>query len=70
MFPPMHFDDEGGNPAGLLPQADELPVPLLDLPVARSASYRELPIRMFEFGSVYRYEKSGVVHGLTRPRGG
>jgi threonyl-tRNA synthetase len=32
-------------------------------------SYRELPIRMFEFGSVYRYEKSGVVHGLTRVRG-
>ncbi|HVM09904.1 MAG TPA: threonine--tRNA ligase [Acidimicrobiales bacterium] len=36
---------------------------------ARGRSYRELPIRMFEFGSVYRYEKSGVVHGLTRVRG-
>ncbi|MGH3366083.1 MAG: threonine--tRNA ligase, partial [Nocardioidaceae bacterium] len=36
---------------------------------ARGRSYRELPLRMFEFGSVYRYEKSGVVHGLTRVRG-
>jgi len=35
----------------------------------RTRSYRELPLRMFEFGSVYRYEKSGVVHGLTRVRG-
>src|SRR3546814_8439203 len=36
---------------------------------SRMRSYRELPLRMFEFGSVYRYEKSGVVHGLTRVRG-
>ncbi|GAB3978857.1 threonine--tRNA ligase [Actinoallomurus acanthiterrae] len=36
---------------------------------ARGRSYRELPLRMCEFGSVYRYEKSGVVHGLTRVRG-
>jgi threonyl-tRNA synthetase len=36
---------------------------------SRIRSYRELPIRMFEFGTVYRYEKSGVVHGLTRVRG-
>jgi threonyl-tRNA synthetase len=36
---------------------------------ARGRSYRELPLRMFEFGSVYRFEKSGVVHGLTRVRG-
>jgi threonyl-tRNA synthetase len=36
---------------------------------ARGRSYRELPLRMFEFGTVYRYEKSGVVHGLTRARG-
>lgn len=34
---------------------------------ARGRSYRELPLRLFEFGTVYRYEKSGVVHGLTRP---
>jgi threonyl-tRNA synthetase len=36
---------------------------------ARGRSYRELPMRLFEFGTVYRYEKSGVVHGLTRARG-
>jgi threonyl-tRNA synthetase len=36
---------------------------------SRGRSYRELPLRLFEFGSVYRYEKSGVVHGLTRARG-
>src|SRR5699024_1971852 len=36
---------------------------------SRGRSYRELPLRMFEFGSVYRYERSGVVHGLTRVRG-
>src|SRR5687767_15199758 len=35
----------------------------------RLRSYRELPLRLFEFGTVYRYEKSGVVHGLTRVRG-
>ena len=36
---------------------------------SRGRSYRELPMRLFEFGSVYRYEKSGVIHGLTRVRG-
>lgn len=36
---------------------------------SRGRSYRELPLRFFEFGSVYRYERSGVVHGLTRVRG-
>src|SRR5205823_6542558 len=36
---------------------------------SRTRSYRDLPLRLFEFGSVYRYEKSGVVHGLTRVRG-
>jgi len=36
---------------------------------SRGRSYRELPLRLFEFGSVYRFEKSGVVHGLTRVRG-
>ncbi|HKE63390.1 MAG TPA: threonine--tRNA ligase [Micromonosporaceae bacterium] len=36
---------------------------------ARGRSYRELPLRLFEFGTVYRFEKSGVVHGLTRVRG-
>ncbi len=36
---------------------------------SRGRSYRELPLRLFEFGGVYRLEKSGVVHGLTRVRG-
>src|SRR3712207_5244128 len=36
---------------------------------SRQRSYRELPLRLFEFGTVYRYEKSGVIHGLTRVRG-
>jgi threonyl-tRNA synthetase len=36
---------------------------------SRSRSYRELPLRLFEFGTVYRYEKSGVIHGITRARG-
>ena len=36
---------------------------------SRGRSYRELPLRLFEFGTVYRYEKSGVVHGMTRARG-
>ena len=36
---------------------------------SRGRSYRELPLRLFEFGTVYRYEKSGVIHWLTRARG-
>jgi threonyl-tRNA synthetase len=59
---------DGDRGRELLPQADELPDAQPDLPVA-GRSYRELPLRLFEFGSVYRYEKSGVVHGLTRVRG-
>jgi threonyl-tRNA synthetase len=61
---PAH--EHGG--VGLLPQGDELPDAQPHLPLA-GRSYRELPLRLFEFGSVYRYEKSGVVHGLTRVRG-
>ena len=69
MFPPMHFDDEGG--AGgqdyyLKPM--NCPFHILIFR-SRLRSYRELPLRLFEFGTVYRYEKSGVVHGLTRVRG-
>ena len=59
MFPPMELD--GGS--RVLPEADELPVPHPDLPEPRRASYRELPMRLFEFGTVYRYEKSGVCTG-------
>ncbi len=63
MFPPMELDGGGYH---LKPM--NCPFHILIFR-ARGRSYRELPLRMFEFGSVYRYEKSGVVHGLTRVRG-
>jgi threonyl-tRNA synthetase len=69
MFPPMHFEDEGGEGGQdyyLKPM--NCPFHILIFK-SRLRSYRELPLRAFEFGSVYRYEKSGVVHGLTRVRG-
>ncbi len=53
---------------GVLPQGDELPDAQPGVQGA-GRSYRELPMRLFEFGTVYRFEKSGVVHGLTRVRG-
>ncbi|MGW0506222.1 threonine--tRNA ligase [Micromonospora sp. NPDC003241] len=63
MFPPMEVD---GASYYLKP----MNCPMHDLIFrSRGRSYRELPLRMFEFGTVYRYEKSGVVHGLTRVRG-
>ena len=63
MFPPMQLE---GAQYYLKP----MNCPMHDLIFrARGRSYRELPLRMFEFGTVYRYEKSGVVHGLTRVRG-
>jgi threonyl-tRNA synthetase len=63
MFPPMHVD---GGDYYLKP----MNCPFHNLIYAsRGRSYRELPLRLFEFGTVYRYEKSGVVHGLTRVRG-
>ncbi len=64
MFPPMELD--GGTEYYLKPM--NCPFHCLIFR-HRTRSYRELPLRMFEFGSVYRYEKSGVVHGLTRVRG-
>jgi threonyl-tRNA synthetase len=63
MFPPMEF--EGSN-YYLKPM--NCPFHIL-VYKSRGRSYRDLPLRFFEFGSVYRYEKSGVVHGLTRVRG-
>jgi threonyl-tRNA synthetase len=63
MFPPM--DLEGGT-YYLKPM--NCPMHIL-IYQSRGRSYRELPLRLFEFGTVYRYEKSGVVHGLTRARG-
>jgi threonyl-tRNA synthetase len=64
MFPPMDVDD--GTKYYLKPM--NCPMHIL-IYRSRMRSYRELPLRLFEFGSVYRYEKSGVVHGLTRVRG-
>lgn len=75
MFPPMQLDgeyDEDGN-CTKQPQdyyAKPMNCPFHNLIFAsRGRSYRELPLRLFEFGTVYRYEKSGVIHGLTRARG-
>jgi threonyl-tRNA synthetase len=64
MYPPMELDE--GQRYFLKPMNCPFHVLIFK---ARQRSYRELPLRMFEFGSVYRYEKSGVVHGLTRVRG-
>ncbi len=64
MFPPMELD--GGTDYYLKPM--NCPFHIL-IYRSRIRSYRELPMRLFEFGTVYRYEKSGVVHGLTRVRG-
>ena len=63
MFPPMELD---GARYYLKPMNCPMHVLIYQ---SRGRSYRELPMRLFEFGTVYRYEKSGVVHGLTRARG-
>ncbi len=69
MFPPMTLD-EGGGGAGTKYYLKPMNCPFHILIFrSRQRSYRELPLRMFEFGTVYRYEKSGVIHGLTRVRG-
>ena len=64
MFPPMELD--GGHEYYLKPM--NCPFHIL-VYRSRQRSYRELPMRLFEFGAVYRYELSGVIHGLTRVRG-
>jgi threonyl-tRNA synthetase len=63
MFPPMELDG-----AKYYAKPMNCPMHIL-IYSSRGRSYRELPLRLFEFGTVYRYEKSGVVHGLTRARG-
>ncbi|UXM90010.1 threonine--tRNA ligase [Paenarthrobacter sp. JL.01a] len=75
MFPAMQVDAEL-NPDGTVRKpAQDYYLKPMNCPMhnlifrSRGRSYRELPLRLFEFGSVYRYEKSGVVHGLTRVRG-
>ncbi|MGH3099248.1 MAG: threonine--tRNA ligase [Streptosporangiales bacterium] len=63
MYPPMEMEG-----AKYYPKPMNCPGHIL-IYASRGRSYRELPLRLFEFGTVYRYEKSGVVHGLTRSRG-
>ncbi|MDX1890836.1 threonine--tRNA ligase [Mycolicibacterium sp. 050158] len=75
MFPPMHIDAEYDADGTVRKPGQNYYLKPMNCPMhhliyrARGRSYRELPLRLFEFGSVYRYEKSGVVHGLTRVRG-
>ncbi|MFC4602774.1 threonine--tRNA ligase [Rhodococcus kronopolitis] len=75
MFPAMHIDEELNEDGTVRKPGQEYYLKPMNCPMhnlvfrSRGRSYRELPLRLFEFGSVYRYEKSGVVHGLTRVRG-
>jgi threonyl-tRNA synthetase len=75
MYPPMHLDEERDADGSIRRQGQDYYPKPMNCPMhimiyqSRGRSYRELPLRMFEFGTVYRYEKSGVVHGLTRARG-
>ena len=75
MFPPMHIDAEYAEDGTLRKPGQDYYLKPMNCPMhhliyrSRGRSYRELPLRLFEFGTVYRYEKSGVVHGLTRVRG-
>jgi threonyl-tRNA synthetase len=75
MYPPMHLDAETGSDGTVRKPGQDYYLKPMNCPMhnlvyrSRGRSYRELPLRLFEFGTVYRYEKSGVVHGLTRARG-
>jgi threonyl-tRNA synthetase len=75
MYPPMHLDEVADDRGNVTKPGQNYYLKPMNCPFhclifrSRGRSYRELPLRMFEFGSVYRYEKSGVVHGLTRVRG-
>jgi threonyl-tRNA synthetase len=75
MFPPMHLDAEYGEDGTVRRPGQDYYLKPMNCPMhhlifrSRGRSYRELPLRLFEFGSVYRYERSGVMHGLTRVRG-
>ncbi len=69
MYPPIQLDAVGDKP-GVDYYLKPMNCPMHTLIYrARGRSYRELPLRLFEFGTVYRHEKSGVVHGMTRARG-
>ena len=76
MFPPLHVDEVVDEETGEVTKPGQdyylkpMNCPMHSLVFgSRGRSYRDLPMRLFEFGTVYRYEKSGVVHGLTRARG-
>ncbi|WP_345764603.1 threonine--tRNA ligase [Diaminobutyricibacter sp. McL0608] len=75
MFPPMHLDQEVDADGNITRQGQDYYLKPMNCPMhnliyrARGRSYRELPLRLAEFGTVYRYEKSGTLSGLTRVRG-
>jgi threonyl-tRNA synthetase len=75
MFPPMHLDEERDDEGNITRQGVDYYLKPMNCPFhnlifdARGRSYRELPLRLAEFGTVYRYEKSGTLQGLTRVRG-
>ncbi|GEL93678.1 threonine--tRNA ligase [Cellulomonas composti] len=75
MYPPMQLDEERDEQGNIKRQGQNYYLKPMNCPMhnliyrSRGRSYRELPLRLFEFGTVYRYEKSGVVHGMTRARG-
>jgi len=75
MFPPLKLDEELDDEGNVKRQAQDYYLKPMNCPFhcliykSQSRSYRDLPLRMFEFGTVYRYEKSGVLHGITRARG-
>lgn len=75
MFPPMRLDEEVDENGIVRKQGQDYYLKPMNCPFhilifkSKTRSYRDLPLRMFEFGTVYRYEKSGVIHGLTRVRG-
>ncbi len=75
MYPPMVMDEELHGDGTLKRAGQKYYMKPMNCPFhnliysSRGRSYRELPLRLFEFGTVYRYEKSGVVHGITRARG-
>jgi threonyl-tRNA synthetase len=75
MYPPMVMDEELHADGTIKRAGQQYYMKPMNCPFhnlifqARQRSYRELPLRLFEFGTVYRYEKSGVLHGITRARG-
>ena len=75
MYPPMILDEEYNSDGTVKRAGQQYYMKPMNCPFhnliyrSRGRSYRELPLRLFEFGTVYRYEKSGVLHGITRARG-